>query len=379
VKRIPAGLVAVVAVLAVGALVSACDVTPNAASVNGDTVSVSALNTRLDAVDRSSVGPCYLAVRDGVNLTTSTQGAGGPGTYQTVYAGTILGNQVGALLTAQYAKTLGLHVTSADLSTASGEFASELDAQITTLDQQALAAGSLSPCQKPDGTAYTGQELLDSVPAVLRNDEVANLAVEDQLLAHGADLSDAAVLNYYVANQPEFTQSCVSVIATGTQAEAQAVVAKLDAGASFSQLATTSSIDTATSSNGGQLGCNFTESEVLQSLGQTSVTVGQPTTPVQTSSGNWEVFEVTSQTVVPVTQAAGLVRQYLVRTTANSQRVSKELLAFAHRSSITVNPQYGAWSGLHIVPPASPATRYLPAGYVAASTGVTTSSAAGAG
>ena len=93
------------------------------------------------------------------------------------------------------------------MSDAGQEFASELDAQITTLDQQAIAGGTLSPCQKADGTAYTGQELLASVPAVVRNDEVANQAVEDRLLAHGADLSDAAVLNYYVANQSEFTQS----------------------------------------------------------------------------------------------------------------------------------------------------------------------------
>ena len=51
-KRIPAGLVAVVAVLGMGALTSACDVTPNAASVNGATVSVAALNTRLGAIEQ---------------------------------------------------------------------------------------------------------------------------------------------------------------------------------------------------------------------------------------------------------------------------------------------------------------------------------------
>jgi hypothetical protein len=379
VKRIPALLVAVVAVVGTGALASACDVTPDAASVNSDTISVAALNTRLDAIEQSSVGACYLAVRNGLDLTTSAVGAGGPGTYQTAFAGTILGNQVGFLLTAQYAASLGIHLTATDVSDAGQEFASELDAQITTLDQQAIAGGTLSPCQKADGTAYSGQELLAAVPAVVRNDEVANLAVEDRLLAHGADLSDAAVLNYYVANQSEFTQSCVSVIATGTQAEAEAVVAKLRAGASFSQLASTTSIDTQTATDGGQLGCNFTESEVLQSLGQTSVTVGQPTAPVAVANGNWEVFEVTSQTVVPVEQAATLVRQYLTHTTANSTRVSTELLAFAHRSSISVNPQYGTWSGLRIVAPTSPPVRYLPPGYVAAGAGVTPSSTAGAG
>ena len=51
VKRILAGIVAVLAVLATGAATSACNVTPSAATVNGDSISVSSLNTQLHGLD----------------------------------------------------------------------------------------------------------------------------------------------------------------------------------------------------------------------------------------------------------------------------------------------------------------------------------------
>ncbi len=88
-----------------------------------------------------------------------------------------------------------------------------------------------------DGTALTGQEILAAMPASVRNSEVNNQAVGNVLLARGADLSDAAILNYYAANPSLFLVDCVSDIATATEAQANQVMTKLAAGQSFSDLA----------------------------------------------------------------------------------------------------------------------------------------------
>ena len=172
------------------------------------------------------------------------------------------------------------------------------------------------------------------------------------------------MLNFYAANQPLFVFDCVSDIATTSQAEADQIVAKLKAGQSFATLATSSSVDAQTAPNGGQLGCNFTESQVLSALHLTSVTVGQPVAPVQTTGGTWVVYEVTSQTVVPADQAAPVIRDDLIHTSANTQRVTAELLVYARHSSIDVNPQYGTWSGVRITPPPTPPARFLEPSYV---------------
>jgi parvulin-like peptidyl-prolyl isomerase len=370
-------MLAVVSVVALGALAAACQVTPQAASVNGDTISVSSLNAQMGSLAGAGAGQCLLALRSGQAISVDTGGAA----YPTAYASAVLSSEVGNLVAAQFAAAHGVHLTSSDIATARTNYTAALDGRITALVQQATASGGLSVCQKADGSAITGQQLLAALPASVRNSEIANQAVDNALLARGADLSDAAVLAFYSANQPLFTIDCVSDIATASQADADAVVAKLKAGQNFAKLATSSSVDAQTAANGGQLGCNFTESRVLSALQLTTVTVGQPVTPIQTSGGTWVVYEVTSQQVVPVTEAASVIRDDLLHTTANTQRVTTELLLYAHHSSVTVNPQYGTWQGIHIVPPPNPPARYLQPSYVlpAATTAAGGTAATGTG
>jgi hypothetical protein len=263
------------------------------------------------------------------------------------------------LLAAQYAASYGIKLSPSELSTAQNDYIESLDGGIQSAVQSAGSGGTASACVTSDGAAMTGQQLLHALPAAMRNTEVTNYAVYQALLARGADLSDAAVLDYYTANRSQFTAVCVSSIEVGSQAAADEVVTKLQGGASFSQLAASTSTDASSAAQGGQLGCQFTEAEVLQDLQLTSVTVGQPTAPIQSSPQTWEIYEVTSQTPIPVSEAASVIRQDLLHQTANTQRVSAQLVVYAHRSSVTVNPQYGSWSVVGIDPPPAPATRYL--------------------
>jgi len=359
VNRISSGLIAATAILMVGALASACGTTPIAATVNGDTVTVASLNTELQSFSGTEAGQCLLELQNPQALTVSGEGSGGSGTYQTNFAGAVLSNSVGNLVAAQFAATRHIRLSGSDLATSQSSYTSSLSGEITAMVQQASAAGVLSRCQRSDGRPYTGQTLLAALPESLRSIELANQAVDNRLLALGSDQSDAAVKQYYDAHRDLFTIDCVSDIATATQAEADQVVIDLNGGAAFDALATKVSIDTQTASTGGQLGCNFTEARVLQALQLSSVTVGQPVTPIQTANGSWVIYEVTSQKVEPLSSAASLVRQQLLHTAANIKRVTTELLAFARHSSIAVNAQYGTWTGVKITAPPTPDPRYL--------------------
>jgi len=357
VKRIPASLVAVVLVLATGVATSACSVGPTAASVNADTISVSSLNAELDGLTSTTAGQCLLSLNFPQALDLSGVGTGGTGTYSTSFANLVLGNEIDNVLASQLLADHQIHITTSELNQAESIFATLLDGAIAAQSQQAAAVGGSGGCLKADGTAYTGKTLLAGLSTGIRHTELVNQVVEESLLARGADLSDAAVLAYYSANPTQFVKDCVSAIQTTDQATATAAYDKLKAGTPFDQVAAAATADPAAGAQSGTVGC-FSEATVLSQLQVPSVAEGQPVGPVQ-SNGSWLVYVVTSRTTIPVAQAASTIRQVLLRATANRQRVSSEVLAFARRASVEVNPQYGTWTGTQITPPPAPAKRFL--------------------
>jgi hypothetical protein len=358
IRRLPGA--AALALVAAGVLTSACDVTPPAGSANGTTISAADLNTQLSTFETTSAGGCLLQLENPQLATQATQGTGGPGTYTMAFTDAVLKQQVGDLLVGQYAASRGVTVSQDDLTTAKSDFEATLDGEAGSAVQQSATSGTASLCQGANGGAVTGAHLLAGLPGSLRDEQVRNEAVDEKLLAMGADLSDAAVARFYAANQAQFTTDCVSDIATDTQAHGQQLVAQLNAGASFAAVAKASSLDSQSAPGGGALGCNFTQTQVEQALQMQSVPAGQPLGPMQDqSTGRWVIYEVTSQSVQPLSAATAVVREELLRTTDNLNRVNKEVVGFARRSDISVDPQYGTWKGLTIVPPHGPPDSYL--------------------
>jgi PPIC-type PPIASE domain len=359
VKRLVPGTATVLVVLGVGLAVSACNVVPYAASANGTTISVTQLNGDLDALQSTAAGACLEEVENS-SAAVPGEGAGGAGTYSMSYADAVLDSQLADLLAGQYAASKGVSPSSADLATAKTDLESTLDGAIATDVQQASTAGTTSSCQLASGAAMTGAQVLAGLPSGIEAEQITNQAVDEGLLAEGANISDAAIAAYYEANQSLFTLDCVSLIATASQADAQAIVAELDAGTSFSSLAKSSSIDQTSAANGGQIGCDISDAQVKQDLSLQSVKVGMPIAPVQDpNTGEWVVYEITSQSVEPLSQARTLARRELLQATSNVERVNAEVLAFARRSDVSVNPQYGSWKTLTVVAPVSPPPRYL--------------------
>ena len=359
-KRQLTGAVVAIAVVATGVLTSACDVTPPAASANGATISTAELNTQLHTLETTTAGGCLLQLQSPQLASSSGQGAGGPGTYTMTFTNAVLNNQVGDLLAEQYAASNGITISSPDLATAKSDLQATFSGEISAAVQQASTSGALSYCQDTTGAAISGATLLGDLPSPVAAAQVRNQAVDEKLLARGADLSPAAVAAYYNANLAQFTTACVSLIATDSQAHANQLIAQLAGGASFAAVAKANSLDSQTAANGGALGCNYTQAQVEQALQVQSVTPGQPIAPVQDSTtGQWVIYEVTSQTVAPLSVASSVARRELLQSTANVNRVSREIVAFARTSDVSVDPRYGTWERLTVVPPVAPPSRYL--------------------
>ena len=359
-KRLSTLLTLSVVVLGGGLLTSACNVTPPAATVNGTTLSVSSLNDQLRALDATQIGRCLLTAETGQITPFQTEGAGGPGTYDMAFADSILENQVGNQLAAQLAASKGLKISASDLQTAQQNFVASLSGEISAAAQQASQSGTGTYCVATSGQALTGTQVLSALPASIRNGLIANNAVDEKLLADGANITNAAITNYYAANQSLFTTDCVSWIVTSSQDLANSYVAQLKAGSAFSDLAKAHSLDTQTAPGGGSLGCTFTESQVLQALQIQTAPVATPIGPIQDpSSGAWEIYEVTSQTVAPLSQVRSGVVQQLLQSSANGNRIAQEIQAFARRSSVSVDPQYGRWKNQGVVAPVAPPAQYL--------------------
>jgi hypothetical protein len=360
--------VPVVAVVGAGTVASACTVTPVAVSVGSATASTADVNTELSSFVQSPAGSCLLQLEHQGLTASDGAGTGGSGTYSMTLASLVVDNEVGELLAQQYAAAKGITVTASEVATAKVDYQSILDGEITAVNQSSASSGLGASCMGPNGRTYTGAALLASLPPVVASDRIHSQAVDEKLLARGADLSAKAVAAYYLANHSLFTQDCVSVIVTSSQATGQQLVNQLDAGASFSALAQSSSIDPTSAANGGSLGCNFTESEVLQSLRIQSAPVGVPIGPAQdTSTGQWSIYEVTSQLVEPFNTAVPLVRRELLVSTANENRVGAQLRSFARHTTVYVNPQYGSWKGLTVVAPIPPPAQYLLAASIGSS------------
>jgi hypothetical protein len=361
VKRLVSVVVPVLAVVLAGTLATACDVLPVAATVNGTTLSQAGLDQALQAFTHTQAGACLLSVEVGAGTSLQVQGAGSGDTYAMQFVDDILDNRIGNTLSRQLAAAKHLDITAADLATARRDLESLLDGEIASAASLAAQSGGATACETASGATLTGAQVLAGLPASERAAQIRNQAVDEALLSDGADLSNQAVLRYYLANPTQFQADCVSVIVTDSQAHAQQYLTEINAGTSFASVAKAHSLDAQSAGSGGAIGCNQSEAQVDQALQQTApVTVGKPIGPVQDSaSGAWLLYEVTKRTLEPLSQVASSIRQQLMESAANVSRVSSEVVAFSRRSSVTVDPRYGSWTPPSVVPPVAPPARFL--------------------
>ncbi len=149
------------------------------------------------------------------------------------------------------------------------------------------------------------------------------------------------------------TQTCASHILVATETEAQDVVARLEAGEEFADVALEVSLD-GSSANGGDLGCQAPEQYVPEfAEAMTAAEVGVPTAPVQSEFG-YHVILVREDELPTVEQATTTLQAQAVELASQDWFVSK-----AEAAEVEVNEQYGTWETdptPGVVPPAGATT-----------------------
>ncbi len=319
-----------------GAIASACSITPYAAKVNGDVISVSALNNELEqmAANKTFV----------TNIEQSSTGSKvfgqGPGTFNSAFTAKVLNRRVSLVLASQLLSKISHPPLRSDLAVALPE-------------AQASFGGAAVFSKFPK--AYQLQAIKDT----------ADIQLLEAALEHKS-ISATTLRAIYNGNPQQFAQICSSQILVGSQALAEAAAAQINAGVSFASVAKSESKDPNSAANGGAVGCGLL-SDYSRVLGQpyekaiVNLPIGVLSAPFKGANG-WAIVEVTSRNVPSFGQAI----PELVNAQLGSQgnTVLAAAISTALKSAnIEVNPSYGSLklvSGqLGIVPPAAPSASAL--------------------
>ncbi len=296
------------AVLASGALtaavgLAACNGSPYAASVNGQVISVAALNHQLAEWASNST---YVSDVDRANSTAQggsgvgVIGAGGPGTYSSAFVANILGYNVNFDILAQ-----------------------RLSATHQLPGQDVLeAARAVNESQASYWSDF---------PASLRSFLVDDLAYEAALVPSNASAS--ALQSSYAKVEPYlFSQLCLRQATATTLAEAE----KLSSGGFVGSV---SCYD--------QAGVEA-QTPAWQTAALKLAANGDVSAPVKTNYG-YVVLERVSR--VSPGRTPGVDR---VLSLLNAQSEPSQLTAVVNAAHVKVNPAYGTWSNGQITPPAAP-------------------------
>ena len=207
----------------------------------------------------------------------------------------------------------------------------QIDAEIETILFDAGSPGDLDGFLETQNISkegierYATQLLIED--AVI---ESVTPTVEAPTLEGAQEAIDAAPL--------EFTQVCASHILVETEAEAQAVVDRLEAGEDFATVAAEISIDTGSAPDGGSLGCGAAATYVPAFAEATvSAPIGEVTGPVETEFG-FHVIVVDERTVATPDEVLPFMEDQVTFAATDAW-----LLDAVTTAEVTVDEQYGTW------------------------------------
>ncbi|HMG28342.1 MAG TPA: peptidylprolyl isomerase [Acidimicrobiia bacterium] len=191
---------------------------------------------------------------------------------------------------------------------------------------------------------FFGPQAFVAFPKWFRDQTTGEFARQQALFrATGAPPSDAEVRAAYQTAMAQFRQQCpsgrfVSHILVPSQQLAAGLAAQISAGASFEQIASQQSTDTASARDGGALGC-IDGQQLAPAFQQVaaSLPLNQVSAPVQTQFG-WHLILV--RDTIPFEQLQNGLRQRLEQQSPAAQR---KLIARVARADVDVDPRYGRW------------------------------------
>ena len=219
-----------------------------------------------------------------------------------------------------------------------------IDAEIETILFEAGYAGDLDGFLEAQNiseegiTRYATQLLIED--AVI---ESVTPTVEVPTIEDAQASIDAAPL--------EFTQVCSAHILVESEAEAEAVLERLDGGEDFATVAAEVSIDSGSGAEGGSLGCGAAATYVPEFAEATvSATVGEVTGVVATEFG-FHIILVESRSVATPEEVLPFMEEQVIFAATDAW-----LLDAVQVAEVTVDEQYGTWQTEptpQVVPPAA--------------------------
>jgi len=324
------------------ALLSGCSaVTPYAAKVNGERITVGDLERELKAIRGNED---YLKAIESQLAQQGRKALGaGKGTFNSSFVSQVLTRRILLELVHQNVRSRRLRVTADDRRTAREQ-----------LEQ-----------------SFGDPKMLDRFPKSFTTELVEYTAEISVLQAElREDVTDEQVQTFYNENSQFFEQVCVRQIVTGAfeslevppEQDAQAKAAgedvkrRLDTGQDFAAIARAESKDPQSAANGGDLGCVTTDSvPPVLAAALTEMQPGEIRGPIRSDSG-YHVLQLTERKKGSLEEAAPQIRQFLEQQ--QQQGFDTFLQEAVQKADITVNPRYGTFdkAGPAVVPPKAPET-----------------------
>jgi hypothetical protein len=358
-------LVAVLGALVVGA--TGCDLSPPAATVNGVTISQSTLNAQLTTEINNPDAQCAAQLAAGV--TTSPVGVGTesdgttPNAVTPAFADNALETLVLEQLESQALARHGVTVSPSDVTAATADYEGQLQLQ---LSQAAQESTTPSGCTLSSSTSVAGQ-----LPKAFLAREGASLADQElfeSTVGH-VSLSQAALESYYQSHRAEFTELCLNVIVSDTQAAAQTLRDQIAAGASFATASTAAGADQQVSPSGGALPCEYPATATGQFGSALEATINALTTgelaeplPLATENSTgaattyYLVLQMRQHELVPLATLRSSIRQLILE--AHITVLRTDLQHLVSKADVTVDSRYGGWNaakGVTVPTPPAPA------------------------
>ena len=324
--------VLIVVVIAAGRRRRATAESP-AVDVNGPPCRSTPSTARCRPPTRPRAASCYLAPAPAARAS-SPRGRAGQGTFAMSFADGVVDQAATHLLADQYARSLGITVSSADLAQAKTELPRTSTPRSRACSRTAESEGIGSACATAQGQAVTGAGAA-RFAARRRSPRTRSrfAAYEQKLLARGADLSPAAIAAYYNANLTNFVSDCLSGMVIDTQADAQKFIDQINAGASFASIAKANSLDPTRPPRAGPWGAPSPRSrdraEAERHLDHRGAAVRADPGP---DLGGLGVLRRDQPADAVPGRRHAAVHQALLFATANTTRVQAELNAYARRS-----------------------------------------------
>ncbi len=203
-----------------------------------------------------------------------------------------------------------------------------------------------------------------NVEGVTREEFLTTNGVTEDMLLNVAhqQLLDAQVREAFTGDLEDPTQEeidaviaeaeavyCASHILVATEAEANVVTDRLEAGEEFAALATELSTDTGSGAQGGDLGCSAPDSYVTEFADAlTAAEVGVPTEPVETEFG-FHVILLGEDQIPTEDEVIEQLKVVAIGTATNEW-----FLEQVQAAEVTVDEAYGTWESdptPQVVPP----------------------------